>query len=138
MVPNPEDNTDRPFWYAQVVGIFHVNVIFCSNEHWRVEFLWVRWFGHDYSYKSGFKHRRLPRLGFVPDDQQPMGFVDPADVICGAHLIPAFHYGRTNIYLRPSIARILTAEGQRPEDDDDEDWVYYYANMCVERLDLPD
>jgi hypothetical protein len=131
MVANPEDDPDRPYWYARVAGIFHVKVLFRSKVAQNINFLWVRWFGHDYKFKSGFKHRRLPRVGFVQDHQRPMGIIDPSTVIRAAHMIPGFHFGRTDIYLGPSIARNLGAEGCQPVDDDNEDWVYYYVNMYV-------
>jgi hypothetical protein len=54
--------TAHPYWYARVLGIFHVYAIRAgaSLHQERMEFLWVRWFGRDLSYKSGFKSRRLP------------------------------------------------------------------------------
>jgi hypothetical protein len=59
-----------------------------------------------------------------------MGFVDPSRVIRAAHILPAFKYGRTDIYLGPSIARIPQAEGRDGEDlADDEDWTFYYVGM---------
>jgi hypothetical protein len=130
MVLSPDADPERPYWFARVVGIFHVNVMY-GDESRLMFFLWVRWFGHDYTHKSGFKYRRLPRIGFVPDASRPMGFVDPNDVIRAAHIIPAFKYGRTDIYLGPSIARIPEAEGREPEEFDDEDWTYYYVGMSV-------
>jgi len=53
------------------------------------------------------------------------GFLDPSEVIRGAHLIPAFHYGRTPNLLPKSIAR-------RP-DQNDQDFFYYYVNCFVDR-----
>ncbi|KAF8235256.1 hypothetical protein L208DRAFT_1257852, partial [Tricholoma matsutake] len=49
------------------------------------------------------------------------GFLDPADVIRGVHMIPAFAYGTTSEFLGPSIAR--------QQCENDEDWVYYYVSM---------
>ena len=71
-----------------------------------MDLLWVRWFGRELGYASGWDTRRLHRLGFIPHDQpDAFGFLDPADVIRGIHLIPAFAHGH------------------------DEEWVYYYVNM---------
>lgn len=119
----------HPYWYARVVGIFHTDVKYIGpaspgNQTRRFEFLWVRWFGTDPEYKSGWSAQRLHRIGFVPgDDPQAFGFLDPQCVIRGTHLIPSFHYGRTASLLPPSIARTPT--------DKDEDWVNYYVNMYV-------
>jgi len=62
-----------------------------------MEFLWVRWFEYDYGWKAGLKRRRLHRVRFVPQGEaHAYGFLDPDDVIRGAHLIPAFAHGQTN------------------------------------------
>ncbi|KIJ32462.1 hypothetical protein M422DRAFT_265630 [Sphaerobolus stellatus SS14] len=89
----------------------------------RKEFLWVRWFGCDPTWESGFKYCRLDRVGFVPqEDPDAFGFLDPAAVLRGAHLIPAFAHGQTIKLCAPSIAR-----------EDDGDWEYYYVNRFVDR-----
>jgi hypothetical protein len=130
MLPSPDNDPDHPYMFARVVGILHVNVSYGSMvKHKRMDILWVRWFGHNYKFKSGIKHRRLPRIGFVPDDQDPMAFINPSDVIRAVHIIPAYKYGRTDIYLGPSVARVASADACRATDDEDEDWVYYYVNM---------
>ena len=49
------------------------------------------------------------------------GFIDPAEVIQGVHLIPAFAHGKTDGLFGPSIAC--------PLKDDDQDWQYFYVNM---------
>lgn len=130
MVLAHEDDTDsndsHPYWYARVIGIFHVEIRHVgpksnTRKPVRMEFLWVRWFGRDLSYKAGWKAKRLHRLGFIDSaDGGAFGFLDPAEVIRGAHIIPAFHYGRTTDLLPKSIAR-------RPEENH-EDYLYYYVN----------
>jgi hypothetical protein len=125
MLLDPNGDANHPFWFARVIGIFHVNVSF-RGKVTLMHLLWVRWFGTDYKYKSGFKHRRLPRIGFLANEA--MGFVNPDDVIRAAHIIPAFAHGRSDAYLDgPSIARIPEAESR--DEDDDQDWVYYYVDM---------
>lgn len=87
-----------------------------------MDFLWVRWFGQDSTHKSGFKHKRLPRIGFVPmEDGGAFGFLDPAEVIRAVHLMPAYAHGKTSELMGPSISR-------QPKDGD-EDWQYYYVDM---------
>jgi hypothetical protein len=42
------DDARHPFWYARVLGIYHVNTYFgASIQPERMDFLFVRWFGRD-------------------------------------------------------------------------------------------
>jgi len=73
----------HPYWYAKVLGIFHVNVRhsgFMETE--RMEFLWVHWFGRDTDHKGGFKTCRLHRIGLM-DSEDPTSyeFLNPSDVL---------------------------------------------------------
>jgi hypothetical protein len=123
MLQAHDDQPIHPFWYAQIVGIFHVNVSYDNTAPVKMDVLWVRWMGLDPTYPCGWKKRRLPRVGFVPDDgdSPAFGFLDPAVVIREIHLPPAFHHGRTEDLLEPSIARW--------DDEDNKDWQYFYVNM---------
>ena len=123
----------EPYWYARVIGIYHANVwaenpaIPDGRTARRMEFLWVRWFGDEPGYRSGFRRARLPKIGFVEStDDFAFSFVDPAKVIRGCHLIPAFNAGRSTELLpeSSSIARCLN-----PGDVDD--WLNFYVNMCA-------
>ena len=50
-----EEMKHHPYWYAKVLGIFHVNVRHLGRiETKRMEFLWVHWFGYDLDYKGSF------------------------------------------------------------------------------------
>lgn len=117
----------HPYWYARVIGIFHVDIRYngpeiANQQPKRIDFLWVRWFARHSRSKYGWAARRLPRVGFYPrGDPNAFGFINPDDVIRAVHLIPAFRYGRTTELLPPSIAR--------HESDNDEDWDWYYVNM---------
>lgn len=99
MIPSYEEPASHPFWYARVIGIYHVNVTHLptNNIKKRIDFLWVRWLGWDLGWKSGDTYDRLDRVGFVPfgGEDEPFGFVNPANVIRACHLIPAFEFGRT-------------------------------------------
>lgn len=96
-----------------VIGIFHADVIHTDLQSksllpQRMDFLWVRWLGQDYSQlrHSGWKARRLMRVGFQDGSSSgAFGFLDPALVIRAVHLEPAFALGRTDEYLPPSIVR---------------------------------
>jgi hypothetical protein len=67
-----------------------------------MDFLWVRRFGDKPGYRSGFHKSRLPKIGFVEcTNDFAFSFVDPANVIRGCHLIPAFHAGVAYTKKRP-------------------------------------
>ncbi|KAJ7311653.1 hypothetical protein DFH08DRAFT_973751 [Mycena albidolilacea] len=95
----------HPYWYTHVLGIFHADIGHLrpkskSRRPKRMEFLWVCWFGRDLSHKSGWKAKRLDRLGFIDlADPATFGFLDPAEAIHTLHIIPAFHYGFVNCYM---------------------------------------
>lgn len=120
-------NKPHPFWYAEVLGIYHAETTYRNDsgllEEKRMDFLWVRWFGLDAGYPGGIKNRRLERIGYIQSDSQldAFGFVNPADVIRACHLIPAFSFGRTTEYLGRSAVR--------KDDSDITDWHYFYVNL---------
>ncbi|OSD06437.1 hypothetical protein PYCCODRAFT_1442622 [Trametes coccinea BRFM310] len=137
------------YWYARVLKIFHVNVRTIGGPFEdgpeRMDVLFVRWLRLDGSAPGGFASKRLHRLEFVPDRPQDVdaeeafGFVNPADVVRGAHLIPAFAHGRTTDYPGPSMARDVPG-GQASSNlecaDSDSlntDYKYLYVNFFVDR-----
>ncbi|KXN93275.1 hypothetical protein AN958_00198, partial [Leucoagaricus sp. SymC.cos] len=138
IVASPNTETDpkaHPFWYAQVIGIFHAVVQHRGSNsrdlRWKpIEFLWVRWLGTEHNYVSGRHVAKLPKIGFVPTDEPkdyPFSFLDPSLVIRGCHLLPAFVEGRST--------RLMPYEGPteaRPSGEVD-DWVNYYVNIFVDR-----
>ena len=126
-----EDGPDcHPFWYAQILRAFvipfvHIGPDARNRSPQTMEVLWVRWLGIVPGSIWGFKVARLPKVGFVPEqDNEAFGFLDPSLVIRRCHLIPAFSEGRTDALLRPgkSIAR-------KPGTVDD--WSEFYVNMSV-------
>jgi hypothetical protein len=132
MVLSCEDGEDaHPFWYARVVKIFHLIVCHggpapqaerTPTEPQRMDILWVRWFGLDTDALGGWSKKGLHGISFIPwDEPGAFGFLDPAHVIRGVHLIPNFPRGRTDSRLPPSIVR--------PASDGDEDWESFYINM---------
>ena len=81
--------------YAFVLGIFHARVTPPDRSERRMEFLFVRWTEPDPDWVAGPKTRRLDRVQLcAPDNSEAVGFVDPASVIHGCQLIPAFRYGQ--------------------------------------------
>ena len=123
MVLAPEDHHDsHPFLYARVCGIFHAYVQYGQGQAYtKMEFLWVRWFERDVSFPCGFEARRLPMIKFMHAKREgAFGFLDPALVIRGSHIIPAFEWDTTTDLMGPSRMR-------RPADGD-EDWAYHIVN----------
>ena len=120
------DSEPHPYWYARVLGIYHAEVCHdhpnaVSSDVQVLEFLWVRWLGQDADHNTGSIGHHLYRVGFVPDDlidlddpseaSGAFGFIDPAEVIWGVHLIPAFAYGKTDGLLGPSITCLVYGKG---------------------------
>lgn len=117
-----ESASGHPFVYARILGVFHTEIFHSTIGHRPVphtlEFLWVRWYRIDRTYRAGFKARRLHRIELVPeDDPNAFGFLDPDDVIRGVHLIPAFAQG--------------TIEETSEYPGDEHLWKFYYVNLCV-------
>lgn len=121
----------HPYWYAQVLDIFHVVVRYdgpgstrLTRKGVRMDLLWVRWYTRDQTHSDGIQERSLPRLSFVDandQDAHPFGFVDPDDVVRGAYILPGFHDGLTDQLLGHSpLAR---------REWEDHDYVYYYTCM---------
>ncbi|KIY47950.1 hypothetical protein FISHEDRAFT_44296 [Fistulina hepatica ATCC 64428] len=90
MVKSAADD-GHPFWYAQVLGIFHADVYSSHpnakrDQFGRMDFLWVRWFSNEPDWLSNPRSRkpRLHKIGFQvapSDDPYVFGFLDPAEVI---------------------------------------------------------
>jgi hypothetical protein len=126
MVLSGEVDPKHPYWYARVLGIYHMEV-WINDGHPPVkrhlDALWVRWLAPLRNQRSGMKCARLPKVAFVEEsDPDAFGFLDPGQVIRGAHLIPAFHSGRGTNSLRhgKSLAR--------PGGELD-DWEEHYIGM---------
>jgi hypothetical protein len=132
MVKSPETGLRaQPYWYARVIGIFHGMVssnLLEPNKRslHHMDFLWVQWFGMEPGrYHHGFCYAHLPKIGFVKStDEFAFTFLDPVQIIRGAHIIPAFAEGCTSTLLpiTKSIARVLNPE-------DESDWLNFYVNM---------
>jgi hypothetical protein len=84
----------------------------------------VQWLGVEPNYRSGFKAARLPKVSFVPEeDPYAFAFLDPALVLRGCHLVPAFADGCTSLLLKT-----VTPTAARPADEKD-DWANFYITM---------
>lgn len=128
MVLNPRGpSSEHPFWYARVLGIYHINVVYTgmgtADYHpRRLEFLWVRWYEQVHDLATGWMAGSLDQVRFPPmDHEDSFGFVDPADVLRSCHIIPAFACGRLH-----SDNKGISKCAQ-----DSTDWQTYYVNRCV-------
>ncbi|KAH6869013.1 hypothetical protein BKA70DRAFT_1452213 [Coprinopsis sp. MPI-PUGE-AT-0042] len=119
-------STSPPYRYAQVLGIFHTNVMFVGDlcdgtrdytPH-RIDFLWVRWYT-----LCGFPLTPgLEKLHFEPlTVSESLGFLDPRRVLRAVHLTPQFSAGKRD---GPKSSRWL---GKQPI------WNFYYINRFVDR-----
>ena len=80
------------FLYAQVLGIYHANVIYMGPQSMdyrplQMEFSWVRW----YTWIQSQNSLRFDCLTFPPmANKNSFGFVDPAAVLRGCQ---SYHSG---------------------------------------------
>ncbi|KAG1817686.1 uncharacterized protein BJ212DRAFT_1270269 [Suillus subaureus] len=120
MTPN------HPYWYAHILGIYHMETWINNRAQpiqQHLEFLWVRWLALLQNYKSSMKHARLPKVAFVDEtDPDTFGFLDPGQVVRGAHLIPVFASEHGTSWLR--YGRSLVHHGGELDD-----WEEYYVSM---------
>lgn len=86
-------DTNHPFAYARVMGIFHVDAEYPSVPLKRYNLLWVRWFAAVPADPSSQGYNPLDKLGIQKDEDFCYGFADPANVVRACHLIPAWHHG---------------------------------------------
>jgi len=114
----------HPFLYARVLGIYHANVIYTGEGRLdytaqMVKFLWVRWYEYDGTQSTGWQDMKLDSLRFPPmATERAFGFVDPADVLRGCHIIPSFAGGKAR----------LDGVGLSKLAYDAQDWTQYRVN----------
>ncbi|KAF8241067.1 hypothetical protein L208DRAFT_1463696 [Tricholoma matsutake] len=88
------------FLYTQVLGRYHVNVIYSGPgmhdfEALHFDFLWVQWFEVINPGSSGWSNSKLDSVRFSPMNENcSFSFVDLKDVLCGCHILPAFAKGK--------------------------------------------
>jgi hypothetical protein len=124
-----EGSMDPEDWfrYAQVLGIYHANIIYVGPgmldyEPRRIEFLWVRWYQKDASFQSGWQAQALDRLQFASFfDDSSFGFLSPDEVLRASHIIPAFSCDRLHRHGRrfPTAVR------------DSAEWASYFVGRFV-------
>ncbi|KAG7089149.1 hypothetical protein E1B28_010855 [Marasmius oreades] len=132
MVHSPNTEETHPFWYARVIGIFHAQILRRDREHasqkpQHMEFLWLQWLGMEPGYRSGRHLARLPKVGFVPEDDEAFGFLEPDAVIQASHLIPQFSMGRGNDLLSTTDPTAACTQ------DEHGNWLNFYVDIFVNR-----
>ena len=114
----------HPYAYAQVLGIFRLNVLHgpTMSDEVSMNVVWVRWFKIDETHRAGWKAKRLFRLKFVPPlEDGAFGFLDPDDIVRGSHLIPGFTLGH-RVHSPGTPASIWDPKKGS-------DWETYYVNQ---------
>jgi hypothetical protein len=126
MVLSGEMKPQHPYWYAHILGIYHMDVWLStegSMKKHQIKALYVRWLAPLIDHESGIDCARLPKVAFVEEsDRDAFGFLDPAQVIQSAHLIPAFASGRGTSSLRHG--RSFARQGGELDD-----WEAYFVGM---------
>jgi hypothetical protein len=100
MIYLPDQPNNHPWAYARVLGIFHTTVRIGTGLDTKTPFLWVRYLETERAGSAAAK--RLERVRYVrvaQDGPLAFGFVNPANVIRGVHLLPDFEHGFTYDYL---------------------------------------
>lgn len=124
MVLSGESTPSHPYWYARILGIYHLDTWLEGSEiSQHLEVLYVRWLAPIKSHQSGMQRARLPKVAFVEEsDYDAFGFLDPGQVIRGAHLIPVFASERGVSSLRHGKS-LACPIGEL------DDWEEYYVGM---------
>jgi hypothetical protein len=121
-----EANSQNPFKYVRVLGIYHANVVYVGSgmvdyQPRRMEFLWVRWYECVDAMRTGWTTRTLDRVRLLPvTDDDAFGFINPSDVLRGCYVAPRFATGTFYIDRRS----VLSAQ-------DSSDYKQYYVNRYV-------
>ena len=117
------DDPSHPYVYARVLGVYRVKVLHPTMAApTSMDVLWVHWLQIDHTYQAGWKAKRLYRVKFVPNlEEGAFGFLNPNDVIRGAHLIPGFSKG--------FIVNLLAASISRWDYPSKANWKYFYVNQ---------
>jgi hypothetical protein len=85
MVLSGETRPKHPYWYAWVLGIYHMEVwlnVDGPMKKQQLKVLYVRWLAPLTEHQSGMSCARLPKVAFVEEaDRDAFGFLNPSQVI---------------------------------------------------------
>ncbi|RDB25047.1 hypothetical protein Hypma_007810 [Hypsizygus marmoreus] len=125
---------NHKFLYGRILGIYHANIVYSGPtgiidyRPRRMDFLWVRWFQLvDRTSSTGpgdWDSRQLDCIKF-PSVNSPdaFGFLDPAEVLRGCHILPRTALGRVHAD-NVGISQCAKDSG---------DWKMYFVNRFVDR-----
>lgn len=133
----PDPQHPHPFVYGCLLGVYHVLAKYIgpgsrTREYTRVDVLYIRWFKINYLV-SGWEGSHLPCVHFVAVDDPDVdvfGFLDPAHVIHGSHLMLVFSLGLTSDLL-PHLDSAACLGNNRDTLHPDLDWQAYYIGTCM-------
>jgi hypothetical protein len=113
-----------------VLGIYHTKVRFNNRPPRRMDFLWIRWLDYDEERPGGWNISRLDRVHYSKcrndtELSDAFGFVDPANIVRAAHLIPDFRSGTTSSLLGATPASLAC------DDHEYGDYKFYHVNRSV-------
>ena len=117
---------EHPFIYACILGVYHANVVrkFATTgaQNYnpdRMEFLFVCWFMYLGPVNVQWANLKLDSLSFLPvNSEDAFGFIDPANVLRGSHILPWFRGERVHAD-QQGLSRLT---------NDKHDWRQYQEN----------
>jgi hypothetical protein len=121
---NDNSGVTPDFLYGEVLGIYHVNVIYRGPgmqdyRPRRIEFLWVRWYEPVESAPLTWNKFKLERLRFPSiTEEGALSFIDPSDVVRTCHIVPRLAGEKSREW---EGAMSLIAKNKR-------DYCMYYVN----------
>ncbi|KAJ3529705.1 hypothetical protein NMY22_g8891 [Coprinellus aureogranulatus] len=122
-------DSEHPYLYGKCLGVYHANVSFVgflpdgtrSYAERRIDFVWVHWYKHI----PATTEFSLERLSLLPlDDPTALGFIHPADILRGVHVIPRFSLGKR---VSHQESRWVGVKVQT------DTWKEYYINRFADR-----
>ena len=122
-----DNDVDHLFLYAHVLGIYHTNITYAGDDIQNYQarqfkFLWVCWYRYQ-SQNVWWRDLKLDVLSFpLVTSNGTFGFVDPGNVLCTCHIIPAFSSGKKY----PNEVSLSHST------NDSQDWSRYYVSWYVQ------
>lgn len=97
--------SEHPYLYGRLIGVYHANVSFVgvlpdgtrlrAEEFLRLDFGWIHWYQPELApTKEEFELDCVSLMSL--NHASALGFVDPADILRGVHLVPRFACGKWN------------------------------------------
>jgi hypothetical protein len=73
VLSHENDEEKHPYWYAQLICIFHIDVWYYGGDNApstsrHMDVLFVYWFGWDMTFPAGFSNKCLHCINFITND----------------------------------------------------------------------